>query len=74
MADPARRGFQSPSPRRNAADALAAWERQPEGTLLTNGQGYVLATTEPVRVPPRWWQTSPEEIEAYLRHTGRSDT
>lgn len=65
------RGFTSPSPRRNAADALAAWEAMPEWSIRTNGLGYVICPAD-MPMPDSWWQTSPEEIEAYLAPAPRA--
>lgn len=48
--------------------ALAAWEHQPDTTILTNGLWYVVGAY-PVIANGRedWYQTSPEELDVLLR-------
>lgn len=45
----------------NRLGALAAWEAQPEATLITDGTHYAVVYPGHSPLAPDWWQTSPEE-------------
>ena len=48
------------------ATALAAWERQPDAAILTDGWQYAVTMDDIAG----WYQTSPEELDAALARHG----
>jgi hypothetical protein len=58
----------------NRLGALAAWEAQPEATIITDGTYYAVGYPGNSPLAPGWWQTSPEEEIAreVMSQIGRS--